>query len=820
MKRLVVLLATLSLLAWSVRHACPGGTTGPGRTADPDGPGRPAQGSTDDGPVARRRRQEQARPEAAHGVGLRRQRDRGGLHDGRGQPGERRRRPRRRARRRDAGRQGRPRRRPDQGPAAAQARRSEERGQRQPRPAEADRPSAGQPGPGHRQRQAEHQGAPRLALSGLAATDVPYADAPPIKGSNFEALKKLDLLDAKTHDFADAWKMGYDGTGVTVSILDGGTDWGHPDLIGTWLTGPSGWPQAYDPYDTLVLLVDPGQVDLGLTWYAPDPAEDRRRRRARASRRSRSPRGPDRRATSARRTARSATTTPTRPPGRSPGKVRLGSHPDDYLLLLYGERPAFLVTDPNVAGVYDTIYVDLNDDDDFGDEKPVTKASPVSYRDLNGDGYTDLSGGLAYYISDGTGPSGTPLPGGPEAFGLEPKFAPGAMVAWTGDFDPAIEGHGTLTASNVVGQGVIDGGAPTFADVHTPDPHLSGRRHRRRAEGQGRPDGRHLLRLRLLDPVRLLPDQQGRHRRDLELVRQHDAGQRRLSTRRARRPPSGARPSASARRPSTRPGNGAPGYGTVNVPAALHRDHRRGVDPVRRHRLGLDQERLADHRQRCHPVVRPRPGRDRRRRHRRRRRRRLLGRRRDPERRSSTARSPGRPGAARAAPRRSSSAPLRSSTRPRRRSVRSPTGSRSRRGRSSSRRRSTSATTRTPRAPARSRRARPSRPRSASGSSSRRTTGVRATTAAPSTTVFPHLLAPGASDSQTFKLDGQGTYGISDRILSRVASPDVQLDLAERQPRRAPNSFNCAGLPDRPHEARSRPIRDADLMVIRAIYPH
>ena len=88
--------------------------------------------------------------------------------------------------------------------------------------------------------------------------------------------------------------------------------------------------------------------------------------------------------------------------------MRLGSHPDDYALDFFGERPAFLVTDPHTAGVYDTIYVDLNDDYDFGDEKPVTKESPRSWRDLDGDGYVDLSGGMAYYISDGTGADGTP----------------------------------------------------------------------------------------------------------------------------------------------------------------------------------------------------------------------------------------------------------------------------------------------------------------------------------------------------------------------------------------------------------------------------
>ena len=44
------------------------------------------------------------------------------------------------------------------------------------------------------------------------------------------------------------------------------------------------------------------------------------------------------------------------------GNVRMASHPDDHLLQLFGERPAILVTDPNTAGVYDTVYVDLDDD--------------------------------------------------------------------------------------------------------------------------------------------------------------------------------------------------------------------------------------------------------------------------------------------------------------------------------------------------------------------------------------------------------------------------------------------------------------------------
>jgi len=90
------------------------------------------------------------------------------------------------------------------------------------------------------------------------ADDVPYSDAPPLKGSNFEALKKLGVLDANTHKFAEAWKAGYAGEGTTVGVLDGGADFGHPDLIGTWKTctnaeafggdpGWNGWPKAFDP---------------------------------------------------------------------------------------------------------------------------------------------------------------------------------------------------------------------------------------------------------------------------------------------------------------------------------------------------------------------------------------------------------------------------------------------------------------------------------------------------------------------------------------------------------------------------------------------
>ncbi len=325
------------------------------------------------------------------------------------------------------------------------------------------------------------------ALAAIQAKSVPYSKAPPLKTSNFEQVKNMNVLDGKTHNFTGAWKAGFTGTGVTASVLDGGTDWGHPDLIGTWQTwsasdvsnlgadpGWVGWPKAFDPYSTLVLLAAPDFVPQGLSWYTVTQAAN-----CTYVKKNGKPAGKNDKDALCQVTF-ATQTGPARnfsaPPGTNThtytlpaswsksGTVKLTSHPDEYLLELYGERPAVLVTDPNTAGQYDTVYVDLNDDFEFTDEKPVTKSSPVSYRDLNGDGYTDLSGGLLYFISDGQ----TTIPGGPTDFGDTDTPASGDFLAWSGDFDPGIEGHGTLTASNVVGQAVINGNAPSFADLKGP----------------------------------------------------------------------------------------------------------------------------------------------------------------------------------------------------------------------------------------------------------------------------------------------------------------------------------------------------------------
>ena len=82
------------------------------------------------------------------------------------------------------------------------------------------------------------------------------------------------------------------------------------------------------------------------------------------------------------------------------GVYHLGINKDKYLEALWCERPGILVVDSTTAGVYDTVYVDLNDDYNFTNDKPVSIADPLSGWDINSDGYYDVSGGLLYYVAN------------------------------------------------------------------------------------------------------------------------------------------------------------------------------------------------------------------------------------------------------------------------------------------------------------------------------------------------------------------------------------------------------------------------------------
>jgi uncharacterized repeat protein (TIGR01451 family) len=282
-----------------------------------------------------------------------------------------------------------------------------------------------------------------------------------------------------------AWARGYTGQGVAVSVIDDGVDLAHPDLMGTHLIYSStlqsqynGWPMVMDPFAMRAyfyeLLGDTPRIangHPGVTYIdtSATPAL--------------SPCGIG--LSCFRFTPLIAYGTPglghtyiISSAMSQSGVVHVGTHVDESLRdYVWGERVAVLVADPDYAGAYNTVYVDLDDDYDFRDEKPVTRAdttnaatleatynNPVSYRDMNGDGLADLNGGLLYFIADGV--YHVPafewmfLPG---AYGIEPP-GDGDLIAMHGPWSSGYS-HGTHCASNVVGQGMVNANLPTFRDA-------------------------------------------------------------------------------------------------------------------------------------------------------------------------------------------------------------------------------------------------------------------------------------------------------------------------------------------------------------------
>ncbi|MCL4079210.1 cell wall-binding repeat-containing protein [Coriobacteriia bacterium Es71-Z0120] len=267
-------------------------------------------------------------------------------------------------------------------------------------------------------------------------------------------------VSPRGHNSAAAWDAGYTGAGVKVAVADDSVDFAHPDLQGTQaiVSDPAsphhGWPEAFDPFSALLYAYDvyygTSFVHDGQTWWSDT----------------------------------SATITETDPTfdGKTfvtPGTSKSGTYHIGYLwdenlyawMSGWSEYPAVLVSDETTPGVYDTVYVDVWMDHDFSYEKPCTMSSPISYLDYwdseaetyGPDGYADLSGGMVYWIADGANQP----PGFEFILGGHDPSAPvpgnGDLVCFMGalNFD---EYHGTLCASNVVGQGMTDGPSDPIMD--------------------------------------------------------------------------------------------------------------------------------------------------------------------------------------------------------------------------------------------------------------------------------------------------------------------------------------------------------------------
>jgi uncharacterized repeat protein (TIGR01451 family) len=304
----------------------------------------------------------------------------------------------------------------------------------------------------------------------------------------------FEVMPEGPHKAQAAWDRGYRGEGVTVAVLDDGIDAAHPDLIGTQKiyssttnTQYNGWPMVFSPIAQLLYFNDEFYGDSYLAdgfpglHYVDTSATP-----------TLTPCGAG---------VRCFNFTPLLDYGLSgtmhtyfvptayslSGVVHVGTHPDNDLRdFVWGEKPAVLVADPNTAGVYDTVFVDLNDNYDFSDDVPLTRADTtnattldatyndmVAGMDMNGDGLADISAGMLYFIADGS----SVLPASDYMWGAAcPGFmcpGNGDLVAFSGGTFDGPYSHGTQCASNVVGQGVTQNASlglsndflPTFRDL-------------------------------------------------------------------------------------------------------------------------------------------------------------------------------------------------------------------------------------------------------------------------------------------------------------------------------------------------------------------
>ena len=222
----------------------------------------------------------------------------------------------------------------------------------------------------------------------------------------------------------DAWKMGITGKGVRVAVSDSGIDFGHPDLYGsqarvTTKKSPYlGWPIVIDLFSTTAWQDSGIAVNQFINMSSTD-------------------------------------TSGCQVPGTSKsGVYHIGDHPDYRMTNLYGRPVKILMVDEKKKGVYDTVYMDLNGNRDFRDDKPCRKGDEIAIWDRDKDGLADESGGIIYFIADGA----TPVPLGRLLYGAKARIPKNAELLAI-HYDTG--GHGTMCAGTIGARGrIVKGMAP------------------------------------------------------------------------------------------------------------------------------------------------------------------------------------------------------------------------------------------------------------------------------------------------------------------------------------------------------------------------
>ena len=284
-------------------------------------------------------------------------------------------------------------------------------------------------------------------LLGVSGVSVVFEDpGPPERASAGNGGEPGSVKSGQIHGATTAWEGGVNGSGVKVAIVDSGIDFAHPDLNGTQarVDDPSspwdGWPIMYDPLSIDLWLRDAAAYpENDGSWYANTSTLDYD-------------------SNNDSMLDNSTINISGIPPSLS-GVWHLGEHPDSRLVSTMGGDVSVVVVDDQTAGVYETVYVDINRDGNLSDEKPMRKGDETAGLDLDNDSLWDRSAGLIYWISDGTN-SVPYAPTYSARAGFTDRIAGAGNLTlfMINDRNDPGGNHGTLCASAVAAQGVVSNG--------------------------------------------------------------------------------------------------------------------------------------------------------------------------------------------------------------------------------------------------------------------------------------------------------------------------------------------------------------------------